>query len=251
MAQPLDPDGFSWNDFERMGICWWHQQRLINAVEEMEEEEAWCEAEADDDAAYLRGRRSGEVLRQAQLEAEAVTTILQGLPVTEAGASLRKTSKVALKKLEAFLPTIGRGCSEANEAASNKRREMVHAQGVYHYLCMRPWCGNVDSFQQYTGFNRQEFDEFYDEQGGDRGHLFGESRNHQGDWEEGENKERRRIRGTMADRDRVLCWLMILRKDYSFHLMADLWGPSPSTFERDFQWMTVQATTWAPLSAVS
>lgn len=230
-------------------LSWWHEQQLNSYIDEVER--FTFDDDDDDDAAYIAGRTIGLFVHEARRHCDMLLALSQSLPETRDDRARRAAVETALKKLKPYLPTIGRGMSEANSEASNKRKPMVHEQGVYHFLCERPWHGNVDSFQQYTGFRRAEFDALFEELGGDRGHLFGEPRNHQGVYTAEENMLRRSIRGTMCDRDRVLCWLIMLRRNYNFHEMETMWGPSAATFERDFKWMTIMATTWPPLAAVS
>ena len=152
-----------------------------------------------------------------------------------------------LREMEKLKPGPGRGRSELNAAASNKRRAHVHPGGIYEAWSSQTPC----PFRRNTGMERHEFDAFYVEIGGDTGHLFRTPRNHQGRWTPSENDDRRRIRGTLRYRDRVLCWLMMLRTGCHFHQMQTLFGPGESTFCRDLLWMTIQATTLPCLVNVS
>lgn len=158
-----------------------------------------------------------------------------------------------LHKLSPHLPTIGRGNSVANDEASSERRELVFdgPDGIYGALCAIPEVNGFDGFRQCTGFSKEEFDDFYAEQGGDRGHLFNQPRNHLGEYTEDENKGRRRVRGTLSYRDRVICWLEMLRKDTTFVAMEAKYGPSRGTFHNDFKWMTMAAADMQFLHDVS
>ncbi|CAM9325512.1 unnamed protein product [Ectocarpus sp. 13 AM-2016] len=147
------------------------------------------------------------------------------------GACVREAGKL--------LPGPGRGRSEANAAASNTRRNLKYPDGIYEAWCQETTC----PFQRNTGFRRNEFDDFYTAQGGDEGHLFRVPRDIDGQFTPAENSARRTIKGTLRYRDRVLCWLMMLRRGCCFHEMTTLFGPGESTFCRDFLWMTIQAAT--------
>ncbi|CAB1097733.1 unnamed protein product [Ectocarpus sp. CCAP 1310/34] len=71
-----------------------------------------------------------------------------------------------------------------------------------------------------TGMEKDEFDAFYEDTFLDpegnrlaRSWLFGQARNHLGNYSAEDNKARRVIRGSMDGRDRFLCWLEMLRRD--------------------------------------
>lgn len=132
---------------------------------------------------------------------------------------------------------------EPNDPSSKKRKKLVYPYpgGIYGAFCEIPAVGDSDGFRQRTGFSREEFDAFYAEQGGDRGHLFKQPRNHYGEHSEEKNAQRRTIRGVLSDRDRVLCWLEMLRWDVHFDEMTTKYGPSKATFHNDFKWMTMAA----------
>ena len=170
------------------------------------------------------------------------------------------------KKLKGLLPGIGRGNSVANSEASRKRREVVHPYpgGIYGHLGNIGWLGDADGFRQMTGFNKVEFDDFYaqtfwaavPEDGEEpallkRPCFFAQARNHLGEHSLEENKERRTIRDLLDDRDRVLCWLQMLRRDQQFGEMEALYGPSKSTFHNDFKDMTAAAQNMPCLMMVS
>lgn len=129
--------------------------------------------------------------------------------------------------------------------SKKKRRKLVYPYpgGIYGAFCDIPAVAGSDGFRQRTGFSREEFDAFYAEQGGDRGHLFKQPRNHYGEHSEEKNAQRRTIRGLLSDRDRVLCWLEMLRHDVNFDEMTAKYGPSKATFHNDFKWMTMAART--------
>ncbi|CAB1103073.1 unnamed protein product [Ectocarpus sp. CCAP 1310/34] len=55
------------------------------------------------------------------------------------------------------------------------------------------------------------------------------------------NKARRVIRGSMDDRDRVLCWLEILRRDTLFEDVALAYGRCAGTYHNEFKDMTAAA----------
>ncbi|CAM9921552.1 unnamed protein product [Scytosiphon promiscuus] len=152
------------------------------------------------------------------------------------GRSLMNT---CVREVSKLVPGPGRGRSEANYAASNRRRALVYPDGIYEAWSNLTPC----PFRRNTGFERAEFDAFYEEQGGDSGHLFKVPRNHQGQYTPEQNEGRRRIKGTLRYRDRVLCWLMMLRTGCFYHELETMFGPGQSTFCRDLLWMTIQATT--------
>eukprot|EP00904_Undaria_pinnatifida_P010876 jgi/Undpi1/6919/HiC_scaffold_21.g09394.m1 len=161
------------------------------------------------------------------------------------------------QKLKGLLPGIGRGNSVASSEASRKRREVIHPypDGIYGHCCNIGSLGDADGFRQMTGFNKAEFDEFYaqtfwaavPEDGEEpallkRPWFFAQARNHLGAHSLEENEERRTLRGLLDDRDRVLCWLQMLRRDQQqFGQMEALYGPSKSTFHNDFKDMTAAA----------
>lgn len=156
----------------------------------------------------------------------------------------------AISKVGKLLPTIGRGMSEANAEASRKRRPLTcpYPGGIYSYLDNKVWVGESDGFRQETGFSQQEFDDFYDEVGVT---ICEQARNHYGVYTDEQNATRRKIKGILDDRDTVIVWLMMLRKDWSFHEMADRWGPSKGTFHNIFKWHTYEAARSQALGAVS
>ncbi|CAM9699359.1 unnamed protein product [Scytosiphon promiscuus] len=74
-----------------------------------------------------------------------------------------------------------------------------------------------------------------------RSWFFGQARNHLGKYLAEVNKRRRTIRGSMNDRDRVLCWLEMLRRDTSFEDMAIAYGRCAGTYHHEFKDMTTAA----------
>ena len=222
------------------------EQRALQAQDEDSEEDTLEAA-----SARLRRRRRCELVGILNLTQNPS----DGRTVEEKARDHVRSSnfRQQLKMLAPHLPTIGRGNSAANDEASRKRRDLVYPaqDGIYQALCSIPEVNGIDAFRQTTGFSREEFDEFYAEQGGDRGHLFKQPRNHLGDYTEDENKERRRVKGLLSDRDRVICWLEMLRKDKIFVDMEAKYGPSRGTFHNDFKWMTMAAADMQILHDVS
>ena len=170
------------------------------------------------------------------------------------------------KKLKGLLPGIGRGNSVASSEASRKRREVIHPypDGIYGHCCNVGSLGDADGFRQMARFNKAEFDEFYaqtfwaavPEDGEEpallkRPWFFAQARNHLGAHSLKENEERRTLRGLLDDRDRVLCWLQMLRRDQQFGEMEALYGHSKSTFHNDFKDMTAAAQNMPCLMMVS
>lgn len=115
-----------------------------------------------------------------------------------------------------------------------------------------------------TGFCQDEFDEFYtqtfwaDVPPDDvqpvllkRPWFFAEARNNLGEHSAEDNKQRRTIRGLLNDRDRVLCWLQMLRRDQQFGDMEAMYGPSKTMFHNDFKDMTAAAQNMPCLLMVS
>ncbi|CAB1121402.1 unnamed protein product [Ectocarpus sp. CCAP 1310/34] len=131
---------------------------LMNQLEEAEEEMG--RLGDDDEAAYAVSKQMGALAQQAEAGLQEILTIAQSAPESPGERAFRHTQLVSVNKLRRFLPTVWKGMSEAKDAASNNRRQMVHAEGVYHYLCTRPWHGGICSFRQYTGFDKEEFDQF-------------------------------------------------------------------------------------------
>ncbi|CAB1104893.1 unnamed protein product [Ectocarpus sp. CCAP 1310/34] len=150
--------------------AWLHERNVIELITQFEEaEEEMGRLGDDDEAAYALAKQMGALTQQAETGLQEMLAIAHSAPESPGERASRHTQLVSVNKLRRFLPTIGKGMSEANDAASNRRRQMVHANGVYHYLCTRPWHGSICSFRQYTGFDKEEFDQFYAELGGDGG----------------------------------------------------------------------------------
>lgn len=140
-------------------------------------------------------RRHEAELADAEDAAAAASNLLDSESRDErVGSSLVAR---ALKNLEPLMPTVGRGRSDANAAASNRGHTLVYPTMSEH-LPSLAHVGESDGFRQFTGFQQAEFDDFYEAQGGDRGTLFGECRNHRRVWSDAENVTRSRIRGTMC-----------------------------------------------------
>lgn len=113
-------------------------------------------------------------------------------------------------------------------------------------------------FATRWGWRRTSSKEFYqdtfiDAQGNQLGRswLFSEARNNLGKHSPDENRAQRTIRGSMNDRDRVLCWLEILRRDTLFQDMAEKYGRSPGTYHNEFKDMTTAAQNMPCLVRVS
>ena len=81
--------------------------------------------------------------------------------------------------------------------------------------------------------------------------CFAEARNNLGEHSVEDSKQRRTIRGLFDDRDRVLCWLQIRRRDQQFGDMEAMYGPSRTTFHKDFKDMTAAAQNMPCLLMVS
>ena len=134
------------------------------------------------------------------------------------------------KKLTRILPGIGPGNSLANSQASRKRRTLVHRypDGIYTHFCNIAWVGNADGFRQMTGFSQGISTLLHAEflvccttgcrttSLAEAPVVFAEARNNSGERSVRVNKQRRTIRGLLDDRDKVLCWLQILRRDQHF-----------------------------------
>ncbi|CAB1113471.1 unnamed protein product [Ectocarpus sp. CCAP 1310/34] len=95
---------------------------------------------------------------------------------------------------------------------------------------------------------KDEFDDFYEDMFLDaegnrlaRSWLFGQARNHLGNYSAEDNKARRVIRGSIDDRDRVLCWLEMLRRDTLFEDMALAYGRCAGTYHNEFKDTTAAA----------
>lgn len=105
---------------------------------------------------------------------------------------------------------------------------------------------------------KDEFDSFYaatckDAQGNQlpRPWFFLQARNNRGEFSAAENQQRHTIRGSMGDRDRVLCWLEMLRRDTQFEDMAQKYGRSAETWSNEFRDMTIAAQNMPCLQTVS
>ncbi|CAM9611339.1 unnamed protein product [Laminaria digitata] len=214
----------------------------------------------DEDASCVRRRR-----RQACAMAARQGPVMMGDARDGAEFEEEERAKILLrqqvKKVERLLPGIGRGNSVANSEASRKRRTLVYPDGIYGHFCEMAWVGEADGFRQMTGFNQAEFDEFYAQthwrdvpiDGVEtpllpRPWFFLQARNNLGEHSATDNKQRRTIKGLLDDRDRVLCWLQMLRRDQQFGDMSLMYGPSKGTFHNDFKDMCAAAQNMPCLS---
>lgn len=243
------------NDHARTAV--FLRKLLQRTREELDEDE---EADARDDDEFLGRRRSrrprprrafamsaaaperhcfaAEQSQSAQLQPEKDSE----------GRTVRLNLEERLQQMQSSAGTgntAGMAVVDTSDSSSKKRRKLVYPYpgGIYGAFCEIPAVAGSDGFRQRTGFSREEFDAFYAEQGGDRGHLFKQPRNHYGEHSEEKNAQRRTIRGLLSDRDRILCWLEMLRNDVNFDEMASKYGPSKATFHNDFKWMTMAART--------
>lgn len=80
--------------------------------------------------------------------------------------------------------------------------------------------------------------------------FFAQARNILGQHSAEANKERRTIKGALDDRDRVLCWLQMLRRDTQFGEMEAMYGPCKSTFNHEYKDMTAAAQDMPCLTEV-
>ena len=248
-AASSDPE----NDHARMEVIL--RKLLQRARDELDEDE---EADARDDDEFLgrirssprraRGRREFAMAAAPQRSCFTAekTQSTQPQQAERKDLTRRLGPKQCPQQLQSAVGTGATGAAaETNDPSSKKRRKLVYPYpgGIYGAFCRIPPVGGSDGFRQRTGFSREEFDAFYAEQGGDRGHLFKQPRNHYGEHSEEKNAQRRTIRGLLSDRDRVLCWLEMLRQDMNFDEMTSKYGPSKATFHNDFKWMTMAART--------
>lgn len=159
-----------------------------------------------------------------------------------------------LKKVAKVTPGIGRGNSVANETASRKRRALRYpnaAGGIFD-------ASTSAEIRYKCGMEKHEFEDFFqatctDGEGNQlpRSWLFGQARNHLGIHSVDANKERRTIRGSMNDKDRVLCWMEMLRRDTTFQDMAEKYGRCAGTYHNEFKDMTTAAQDMPCLVEVS
>ncbi|CAB1104255.1 unnamed protein product [Ectocarpus sp. CCAP 1310/34] len=115
------------------------------------------------------------------------------------------------------------GNSAANDTASRARLPLRFPNeegGIYD-------AHSSSQIRYKIGMDKDEFEAFYEDTFLDaegnrlaRSSLFGQARNHLGNYSAEDNKARLVIRGSMDDRDRVLCWLEMLRRDTLFEDMA-------------------------------
>lgn len=199
--------------------------------------------------------------RQRQHEAAVAATavpprMIDAREADEVEEDMRRATlyKQQLKKLKPLIPGVGRGKSEANLLASRSRTALVFPEeqgGIY---------GAHDSSQlRYkTGFTKEEFDDFFaathmDKEGNvlPRSWFFHEPRNNLGKHTAWENKSRRTIKGGMSDRDRVIGYLEMLRRDVSFQDMSLKYGRSKGTWSNEFHDMTMAAQDMLCLQQVS
>lgn len=242
------------NDHEHMAVVL--RKLLQRTREELDEDE---EADARDDDEFLgrirsrrtRARRAfaspGAPPPQSSCVAAEQSQSAQQKPkrVSE-GRTARLGLEQRLQQMRSAAGTGTAGMVVVKTGDPKKRRRKLvypYPDGIYGSFCDIPAVAGSDGFRQRTGFSREEFDAFYAEQGGDRGHLFKQPRNHYGEHSEEKNAQRRTIRGLLSDRDRVLCWLEMLRHDMNFDEMTAKYGPSKATFHNDFKWMTMAART--------
>ena len=249
-AASSDPD----DDHARTAV--FLKQLLQRTREELDEDE---EADARDDDEFLgrmrsrrtRPRRSFVMSATPQqrncFTAEQSQSAQQQPEKESGGRIVRLDLEQRLQQLRssAGTGTAGMAVVDTIDPSSKKRRKLVYPYpgGIYGAFCEIPALAGSDGFRQRTGFSREEFDAFYTEQGGDRGYLFKQPRNHYGEHSEEKNAKRRTIRGLLSDRDRILCWLEMLRNDVNFDEMSSKYGPSKATFHNDFKWMTMAART--------
>lgn len=208
--------------------------------------------ESDDEQTLSKGRRQAVVAAATMLPAMEVDS----RDSEEVQEDMRRGTmyRQHLKKLKPLLPKIGRGNSEANDSASRQRRPLVfpNDQGGIYETC------DSQDLRYKTGFEKDEFDSFYADtfKGVDgeqlpRSWLFRQARNNLGKHSAEENESRRTIRGSMNDRDRVLCWLEMLRRDVIFEDMAQKYGRCKGTWQNEFRDMTTAAQNMPCLQTVS
>jgi len=210
--------------------------------------------EIDEEERLARGKR--------QIEAHVATTAVQApqmLDAREAGEveeDMRRSTmfRQQLKKLKPLIPGVGRGRSEANLLASRTRTVIKFPEaegGIYGAHTSR-------QIRYLTGFTKEEFDDFFaathiDKAGVElrRSWLFGQARNNRGEYSAEDNKDRRTIKGGMGDRDRVIGWLEMMRRDVSFEDMSLKYGRSKGTWANEFHDMTMAAQDMPCLQQVS
>lgn len=213
------------------------------------------EGEAEEEQAR---RNSNKRQREAAAVAAVMDTpisVVDSRSAEELEEDMRRRTvyRVTLKKLEPLLPGIGRGNSAANDTASRQRLPLRFPNeqgGIFD-------AHSSSQIRYKTGMEKDEFAAFYestflDAEGNrlPRSWLFAEPRNNLGRYSGEENKTRRAIRGSMNDRDRVLCWLEMLRRDTLFEDMALAYGRCAGTYHNEFKDMTAAAQNMPSLQEV-
>lgn len=216
----------------------------------------------DEDVEEEEEEQSRRTSNKTQFEASTAaatmrppTTVVDSRDAEELEEDMRRglTYRHTLKKLGPLLPGIGRGNSAANDTASRARLPLRFPNeegGIYD-------AHSSSQIRYKTGMEKDEFDAFYEDTFLDadgnrlaRSWLFGQARNHLGNFSAEDNKARRVIRGSMNDRDRVLCWLEMLSRDTLFEDMALAYGRCAGTYHNEFKDMTAAAQNMPCLQEV-
>ncbi|CAB1111941.1 unnamed protein product [Ectocarpus sp. CCAP 1310/34] len=191
----------------------------------------------DDDVEDEKEEQSRRTSNKTQFEASTAAAMMRPPAVVdsrdadELEEDMRRglTYRHSLKKLGPLLPRIGREGFPSEEG------------GIYD-------AHSSSQIRYKTGMEKDEFDAFYEDTFLDaegnrlaRSCLFGQARNHVGNYSAEDNKARRVIRGSMDDRDRVLCWLEMLRRDTLFEDMALAYGRCAGTYHNEFKDTTAAA----------
>ena len=219
-----------------------HRRRLANNDDAM-----LMGAQEDDEMEEEEQRARGKRQREAVVAATArAPHVIDARDAEEVEEDMRRGSmyKQTMKQLKPHIPGVGRGNSVANLEASRKRTALRFPQeegGIYGQ--------HTSSQLRYmTGLDKEEFDAFYadshlDKEGNvlPRSWLFRQARNHRGEYTSEENKDRRTIRGSMSDRDRVICYLEMVRRDVTFEDMSLKYGRCKGTWQNEFKDMTMAA----------
>lgn len=150
---------------------------VVSAHLANERDVAMAESSSVEENELVENEERARCKRQREL-LEACATLTMQVPVLSVDARTAQEVEDAerarvllhqqVKKVKRILPGIGRGNSGANQEASRTRRPLVHPYhpspgGIYTHFTKIPWVGDADGFRQMTGFNREEFDQFYED----------------------------------------------------------------------------------------
>ncbi|CAN0279008.1 unnamed protein product [Ectocarpus sp. 13 AM-2016] len=122
----------------------WFKKRVDDMMDDMYEDDS-----EDEVTALVAEQRRGVLMQQAQADSEALVVYFKRYLTPQ------KPRRFALRRGRnrgSWRPWMGRGMSDANDAASNTRRGLFFPQGVYHYLATRPLSAAGQMYKQTDRF---------------------------------------------------------------------------------------------------